>query len=445
MVVHYMSRLWLCVALLTIELAVVSGDDAPFGSRPRIAAGIQTPATRPLAIPYPDSDGIPDRPRYPPLPLVRSMAPAETFADSLDREPGAGGPAGEFVTQQALLLAWIPHNKNAQPVQVEIIRLVSPTTHVILIVPDESGIKDVENVLDDHGVSTDNVTILASPVDTPWIRDYGPFSVRNQTGCVELIDSPYGDDRALDDGLPVRLAAHLEMPSVETRLIVEGGNLLTNGDGLLVCSTRMVGDNQGQGFTLKEIRQKLLREWHVREAVFVDPIAGEPTGHVDMLMTFPSEETVIIGQYDADSPDVFNRDLLNNTADQMASIRLPGGKYLQVERIPMPYQQEAEFWPTYCNVIYANGVLLVPFYKEQDESYERAAEVYRRVLPGWRIAGIDCSEIIRTGGALHCLSTTIPADGQLNHKPLFRGRRVVAVPPTRSGQDRILNRFLESR
>lgn len=341
-----------------------------------------------------------------------------------------GGPIGEYATQQALLLAWIPDNDEACPVQLEIARLVSPTTHVILIAPDADGVRHARAALKTAGIDDDNITFLDCPIDTPWIRDYGPFAVRDHSGMLQLIDAPYGTERMQDDRLPEHLGRHLELSVVETTLIVEGGNLLSNGDGLLVCSTSMVGDNQDQGLTVKQIRSKLLDQWGAREAVFVDPLAGEPTGHVDMLMTFPRVDTVIVGDYPEDSTDRFNHLLLNETAERLASVRLRDGRALTVLRVPMPEQTDPDVWPTYCNVVYANGVLLVPYYPESRDSFHAAVAVYRRVLPGWRIAGVDCSTIIRSGGAVHCLTATIPAHRALTDRKLFRGRRVVRVPAT---------------
>jgi hypothetical protein len=47
-----------------------------------------------------------------------------------------------------------------------------------------------------------------------------------------------------------------------------------------------------------------------------------------------------------------------------------------------------------------------------DPAWERIAfSTYRRLLPGWSIVGIDASEVIKDGGALHCILTNIPANG----------------------------------
>lgn len=442
MVVRHLSRLLVLIVVSASVSAAALADsqtppDVPQSQVPvqQSVSGQNAPSKltgRPTqtkgTIPYPDDPGIPDRLV---LPDRRSGTSPQAAVAPLPILPRTGGPAGEYTTQQALLLAWIPENEDARPVQLEIARLVCATTHVIVVAPSADGVDDARLAFQNAAIVDDNVTFLESPIDTPWIRDYGPFAMRTSEGQIQLIDASYGTDRLLDDSLPTHLAKHLELPVVDTNLLVEGGNLLSNGDGLLVCSTNMIGENQDQGFTLKEIRAKLLEQWHAREVVFVDPIAGEPTGHVDMLMTFPAKDTVIVGEYREDAEDPFNRQLLNETAERMQSVRLPSGRNLKVVRIPMPKQSDEEAWPTYCNVVYANGVLLIPYFPENRDSFHEAVAVYRRVLPGWRIAGVDCNSIIQTGGALHCLTMTIPADRSLNEKRMFRGRRVVRVPAVR--------------
>ena len=72
----------------------------------------------------------------------------------------------------------------------------------------------------------------------------------------------------------------------------------------------------------------------------------------------------------------------------------------------------SESWRTYTNVIFANGRLLVPTYPDIDEAgWRRTVELYRRLLPEWDVVGVDANELIVVGGALHCISATVPAVG----------------------------------
>jgi agmatine/peptidylarginine deiminase len=69
----------------------------------------------------------------------------------------------------------------------------------------------------------------------------------------------------------------------------------------------------------------------------------------------------------------------------------------------MPPPGKDHFGGTYTNVVFANGVLLVPTYP--DAPSEMEAEVmatYRRLLPGWEVVGIDAGSLVPHGGVLRC-------------------------------------------
>jgi agmatine/peptidylarginine deiminase len=76
--------------------------------------------------------------------------------------------------------------------------------------------------------------------------------------------------------------------------------------------------------------------------------------------------------------------------------------------MPMPSRRDG-LWRTYTNVIYANGMVLVPQYPDYCPDLDaRALEVYRKLLPDWQVVGIDASSIIQKRGSLHCISLNVP-------------------------------------
>ena len=83
------------------------------------------------------------------------------------------------------------------------------------------------------------------------------------------------------------------------------------------------------------------------------------------------------------SEDPTNSARLNETARFVSTISTSAGP-IQVKRIPMP-PKWGEDWRSYTNVIFANGILLMPSFSDVDPSLEqRAVQVYQSVLPpGW--------------------------------------------------------------
>lgn len=317
------------------------------------------------------------------------------------------GPPAEFERQQAIVIAWRNDSEESCLVQLDIAREASRTVTVVVIVPPDNDIDVVSLRFADTGASLDDVIFLRLPVDSVWIRDYGPFFVRRNQGQFRLIDAAYdGVGRPADDDFPIAFARQLGLVTEQTGLGVEGGNLLTNGQGLLISTTKMVADNQHLGYSMREMQTKLLSAWNADQLIVLDPLAGEPTAHVDMFATFVDAQTVVVASIDPKA-DRFNSRLLDRTAKRLGEVHTSRGP-LRVARIPMPPQYDASKWPSYTNVAFANGILLVPYYFEQDPTWHQAAAVYSRLLPGWKIIGIDCTDVIGMGGALHCLTWNLP-------------------------------------
>jgi hypothetical protein len=80
---------------------------------------------------------------------------------------------------------------------------------------------------------------------------------------------------------------------------------------------------------------------------------------------------------------------------------------------------EGGLWRSFTNVLYFNGVLMMPTYAGVDPELQRtAAETYRRLLPNWEIEGIDCTKLIHLGGAVHCVTLNLPDLKRPDNRPV---------------------------
>ena len=105
---------------------------------------------------------------------------------------------------------------------------------------------------------------------------------------------------------------------------------------------------------------------------------------------------------------------------------------MRVERVPMGARHDGVF-RSYTNCVFANGVLLVPKYREHDGWRLGHCEMlFRRLLPGWTVVPIDASDLIQECGALHCVSLNIPA---LNGAPDKAPNAFVPNPLAPLGRD----------
>jgi agmatine/peptidylarginine deiminase len=224
---------------------------------------------------------------------------------------------------------------------------------------------------------------------------------------VRIVDFSYHfSDRKIEDQMPLAFAATFGMKLAPERLTMEGGNLLSNGRGLCISSTTLIAQNKDRGYDLQAVGAVLQKEFRFKQWTYLPPLTGEPTGHVDMYVTLTSPNSAIVGACDP-SDDPTNARQLDDVAKTLSEVQVEGAP-LKVTRIPMPSHVDGK-WRTYTNVIYANGVVLVPQYPDFcPELDQRALEVYRAALPEWKVVGIAASQLIEKRGSLHCLSRTVP-------------------------------------
>lgn len=307
----------------------------------------------------------------------------------------------EFEHQSGLMIAGGALCQFAPKVLTDLAMATDGCVPLVILVNDELELEKVNATLTFR--SQMGKSILFIPHDTVWARDYGPTVLTDRLQSI-VVDAAYTDiDRSRDDQVPTVVAGLCRSETRRTKLCIPGGNLLTNGQGLCVTTTRVQGENPGR--TQAEIADSIAECYGAEVVAILEPLDGETTGHVDMFATFTDERTVVVGSYEHVT-DPHNAAILDRNAAMLASIRIAGQK-LRVVRLPMPTRREGR-WPTFTNVVYANGRLLVPIYESTTQSQlQNVTNIYAKLLPGWEIRHIRVDDLICSGGALHCVVSNL--------------------------------------
>ena len=317
-------------------------------------------------------------------------------------------PPGEFEAHAALLLSFTELLLCAPHAVVELVRGLTGRISLLAIVSSEEQRQHAIVMLTDWGVPAHRIHFMYMPVGT-WTRDFGPVFVRWCDGNIVALDAEYSmQDRGNENIVPTALAYLLKVPRRQVPLVVDGGNLLGNGRGVCLFTSALLEINRfcGREYTLPMVESILAENYGFTQPVVLEPLLGYRTLHVDMMATFVRADTIVVGACDP-AADPASAAVLNRNADRLSRV-VTRGRPLRVIRIPMP-TYDGTACRTYTNVIYANGKLLVPHYPEVDRGIEREVlATYGHLLPGWEISQVDCSEMIRRGGGLRCLSTHIP-------------------------------------
>ncbi len=327
----------------------------------------------------------------------------------------------EFNPQSALLIGANELVRYQQSVFKDLVRALHNRIPVIGIVNNEDEIELGQALLDDAGLPPTAVWFVKHPLDSMWLRDFGPLFSRWSDGRVEVVDALYHNPgesgiRAQDDAFAAYIGRVLGLKVRKMPLVIEGGNLLSNGDGLMVTTTKVIDQPENRHLSLEQIGGILKDHLGCRLWVYARGLQGEPTGHIDFCMTFLKRNLALVGQYDA-TYDPVNAAILDSMAETLRGQPTSMGP-MKVERVYMPPRTADGTWRSYCNVLLCNGVLLVPSYADIDPAKEQEVhKTFKRLVPGLEIVPIPCDSLVEKRGVLHCIGITIP--GYVNVRPLL--------------------------
>jgi agmatine/peptidylarginine deiminase len=329
-------------------------------------------------------------------------------------EPEDFYPVAEFSRNAAIILGCHSHIRLMPKLYGDIAKAINGKVPLFGIVSDESQANAGNDLIKRLGLPPESMRFIINKADSIWIRDYAPFILRYDEENLLMVDAKYRtrdqfQTRKKDDFMGVKFAKMFNLPVRSIPLVLEGGNFISNGDGLLLTSAKTLQANkEGKAAYSDPQLVGMFNDYLGVDGVFaVAPLQGEPNGHIDMFMTMVAKNIAVIGEI-SPSEDPTNSARLNETARFVSTIPTSAGP-VQVKRIPMP-PKSGEDWRSYTNVIFANGILLMPSFSDVDPSIEqRAVQVYQSVLPpGWIVKKINCDNLVKLHGQLHCISYNLP-------------------------------------
>jgi agmatine/peptidylarginine deiminase len=289
---------------------------------------------------------------------------------------------------------------------VQIISAIHDRIKIIGVVKNAEQRAQVIELLKSRRLPETSVHYFQWPVESMWVRDYAPYFLVGEHTTV--IDFTYAKpDRDLEDAFAPAFAASFNLHYTHSGLTFEGGDLISNGDGLCITTPGSFTSNSARGYDVNRIGEILHDQFHFARWIRLDPLNEEPTGHVDMFVTLCAKNKAVLGVCSRDE-DPINAEILDRSASAIKGEPTSSGP-MEVVRIPMPSHRDG-VWRTYTNVIYANGIVLVPQYPDSDPKLDKMAlEVFQSALPTWKVVGINCSKLVAQRGGMHRISRHVPS------------------------------------
>ena len=352
----------------------------------------------------------------PSLDLLRRLG--EQKPELSDDKPYSKFPrlSGEFEPQRAMLLSISDLMPQHYGVLKELITKTAGRLPIVILVNDKKQLKTAVEIAESTGTDLAGVSFYIFKLDTVWLRDFGPRFLETESEP-QSIDFYYDGTRPLDDQFPNKWGELAGVKNTTVEWTLQGGNLISNGQGLAFTSTRFFEDNhvrfpfRNRPSNVEYERRKLVvsafkKETNIDRLLFLRPLNPEATKHVDMLTTFLAPDHMLVARLDP-RIDPANARILDENARFLQTVKVDG-RPMRVDRIDIPPRQD-KYWSPYTNVIFANDLVLIPTYKSDSPVLvNRAIQTYRRLLPGKEVDTIDMTSMQKLEGALHCLSVNVP-------------------------------------
>lgn len=331
----------------------------------------------------------------------------------------------EWSSHSATQIHW-PSNKETWPgerlekverIYLHIINELHEYESIHLFVENRQVYKRAIEKMTVFGIDLKKLTIHIKTINDVWARDCGPVFVQDRDGEFVILDweynawggkyPPYDDDNKL----PKYVAEMYSLRRVEPGMVLEGGAIDVNGNGvLLTTESVLLNENRNPGLSKGEIEKRLKKYLGVEQIIWLrNGLAGDDTdGHIDDIARFLNENTVLI--MICDNPEDVNYTALQENLGILKSVRLKNGKPLHIETLPLPQTRiegttvdGSEHVPaSYANFYIAKGVVLVPLY---DDRYDqKVLDLFSRYFPNRKVIGINCTDLVWGQGSIHCIT-----------------------------------------
>jgi len=280
----------------------------------------------------------------------------------------------------------------------------------VLLVADPSQSADARS-----RVPTENVEVLELPIDDSWLRDSGPIILSDDRGERAGIDfrfnawgdafSPYENDAAVSEGL----LAHLGIRRETSPMVLEGGSIAVDGQGLLVTTEQCLLDpTRNPDLDRESIDEELRLRLGTGPTIWLKDGLIEDVdtdGHVDNICAFYAPGKALL-QTVAEKSD---RNW-EGTQENLARLRKAGIEVTELDLLPrITGEDEGVVVVPYTNFYVANGALIVPVSGVDPEMDEEALRRIGELYPGREAVGIDGRTLALGGGGIHCITQQVPA------------------------------------
>jgi agmatine deiminase len=263
-----------------------------------------------------------------------------------------------------------------------------------------------------RGACAGNVEIVQLGLDDSWLRDVGPIYTLDDDGARSAVHfrfnawgekfSPWDQDAAVG----ALIAEHLGDRVHEVGLVLEGGSILTDGQGTLLTTEQcLLNPNRNPDLEGEEIEEVLAAALGVERFMWLDQGLVEDRdtdGHIDLIAAFTRPGRVLLQTAPADNP---NHD---NCQENLDRLRGAGIEVAEMPFLPYAEVEGDEVAASYMNFYICNGAVVVPVTEVDPDTDAQALAVIAAEFPAHEIVPVPGLVIAYGGGGPHCITQQVP-------------------------------------
>jgi len=256
------------------------------------------------------------------------------------------------------------------------------------------------------------VRLIISNLNDFWLRDTGPTFVLNEKGEKAGIDfnfNGWGEDQIHHHDAKVAgfINTQLNVPTLNTDLILEGGCFEVDGEGMAILTESCVlNDNRNPNKTKAEVESELKRLLGLKKIIWLEGIKGKDItdGHTDFYARF-AKPGVIVASYDSDTTS-YDHAVTTKNIETLKAATDANGNAFEVVVLETPMQINETFGVKdfaagyigyyVCN----NAIIMQGFGDEQADS--NAKKALEKLFPQRTVEQIRIDGIASGGGSIHC-------------------------------------------
>ena len=320
----------------------------------------------------------------------------------------------EWAPHEMTLVAWPQREEawrgttieDARDTHAEVVAAISEFEPVLLVVSPEHA-ADARS-----RVPSENVEIFEAPIDDSWLRDSGPIIVTGdgkRAGVDFTFNSwgeaftPYDNDAAIAG----RVLEHLGIEKINSDLVLEGGSIAVNGEGMLATTEQCLLDpTRNPGLDRDSIAAELASKLGIDRFIWLHQGLvedGDTDGHVDNICAFYEPGKALLQTAPEGDPN------FDNARANLEILREAGVEVVELDLLPRIEREGESIVVPYTNFYVANDALIVPVSGIDPDMDAQALELIAGLYPGREAVGIDGRTLALGGGGIHCITQQIPA------------------------------------